>query len=97
MRRIRIGVALVACLAVAVPVLAQVSAAFDISWHVIAGGGGTMESAQYAADGTVGQAATGLMSSGNSTVCSGFWSSECSGQAGGEFEVYLPVVLRSAH
>jgi hypothetical protein len=93
-----IGLALVACLALAVSgleqaqdvVLAQVSAIYDLSWHAIAGGGGKMESAQYTLHGTTGQAATGQMSSNGHTLCSGFW---CSGEAGG-YQVYLPLVLR---
>jgi hypothetical protein len=93
-----IALALVACLALAVPVLRQaqdvvlahVSAAYDLSWNVIAGGGGEMESAQHTLHGTLGQAATGQSSSSGHTLCSGFW---CSGEAGG-YQVYLPLVLR---
>ncbi|MBN1954797.1 MAG: hypothetical protein JW900_07080 [Anaerolineae bacterium] len=84
-----IALALVACLALAVPVLAHVSAAYDLSWNVIAGGGGKMESTQHTLYGTVGQAATGHMSSSGHTLCSGFW---CSGEV--EYWVYLPLVLR---
>ena len=85
-----IGLALVACLALAIPALAQVSAIYDLSWHTIAGGGGKMESAQHTLQGTVGQAATGQMMSSGHTVCSGYW---CSEEAGG-FLVYLPLVVR---
>lgn len=84
-----IALALVACLALAVPVLAQVSGIYDLSWHVIAGGGGKMESAQYTLYGTAGQPATGQMASSGHTLCSGFW---CGVEA--EYRVYLPLVLR---
>jgi hypothetical protein len=84
-----IGLALAACLALALPVLAQVSAAYNLSWHTIAGGGGRMESAQHTLHGTVGQAVTGQASSGGHTLCSGFW---CGVEA--EYRVYLPLVLR---
>jgi hypothetical protein len=107
MRRVRslITLALVACLALAIPVLrqgfgrlslaaqdvvlAQVSAAYDLSWHVIAGGGGKMEGTQYTLQGTTGQALTGQTSSSGHTLCSGFW---CGVEA--EYRVYLPLVLR---
>ena len=101
MRRVRslIALALVACLALAVPVLrraqsvvlAQVSAIYDLSWHAIAGGGGKMESAQHTLHGTAGQASIGQMSSGSHTLCSGFW---CGVEAGTGCQVYLPLVLR---
>lgn len=83
---------LVACLALAVPVLAQVSANYDLSWHVIAGGGGRMAGAQYTLQGTTGQPVTGPAASSGHTLCSGFWC----GVAETEYRVYLPLVLRSA-
>lgn len=61
------------CLALVLPVLAQISALYDLSWHVIAAGGGKMESAQHTLHGTVGQALTGQMSSSGHALCSGFW------------------------
>jgi hypothetical protein len=82
--------ALVACLALAIPALAQVSAIYDLSWHTIAGGSGKMNSAQHTLYGTVGQPATGQASSSGHTLCSGFW---CSGETG-DHQVYLPLVLR---
>ena len=72
----------------AVPVLAQISAAHDLSWHTIGGGGGRMESGGHVLQGTVGQAVTGLMGSDGHTLCSGFW---CGVEP--EYRVYLPLVL----
>jgi hypothetical protein len=91
---------LVTCLALALalPVLAQVSANYpgerdassDLSWHVIAGGGGRMESVGHTMLGTAGQPLVGtMMTSSGHTLCSGFW---CSG--GGQYRVYLPLVVR---
>ena len=72
----------------AVPVLAQISAAYDLSWHVIGGGGGRMESTGHTLQGTVGQAVTGSMGSSGYTSCSGFW---CGAES--EYRVYLPLAL----
>jgi hypothetical protein len=99
-KAVLIALALVAGLALAVPVLRQaqdvvlahVSAAYDLSWNVIAGGGGKMESAQYTLHGTTGQPSTGQASSSGHTLCSGFW---CNGEAG-DRRVYLPLVLKDS-
>ncbi len=83
---------LAACLLlVAVPALAQVSASYDLSWHVVAGGGGRMASAGHTLQGTVGQPVTGVMLGSGYTLCSGF---ECGGAAV-QYRIYLPVVLRN--
>ena len=83
------GDAFLNSLAVAIPVLAQVSSSYDLSRHVIAGGGGRTESAGYSLEGTIGQAVTG-QSFGGYTLCSGHW---CAGADDG-CAVYLPLVLR---
>jgi hypothetical protein len=88
-RAVRIAVAIVVGLAVAIPVLAQVSSSYDLSRHVIAGGGGRAESAGYSLEGTIGQPATGR-AFGGFTLCSGYW---CAGADDG-YAVYLPLVLR---
>ena len=76
-------------LAMASIALAQVSSNYDLSWHVISGGGGQMESTGHTLQGTLGQPATGSMTSSGHTLCSGFWCAESGG-----FEVYLPLILR---
>ena len=75
-------------LAVAVGVaLAQVSANYDLSWHVVAGGGARSTSANYIALGTIGQPAIGMVSSAAYQADIGFWY---------RFHlVYLPLVLRT--
>ncbi|MBN1814213.1 MAG: hypothetical protein JXA14_20410 [Anaerolineae bacterium] len=82
---------LAACLALAAPVLAQVSAAFDLSWHVIGSGGGLMESDQYTLQSTIGQPAVGTMGGSGHDLCSGFW---CGGGAV-QYRIYLPLVVRN--
>ena len=85
------ALALLALVAISSAVLAQVSANHDLSWHVIAGGGGRMESGSHTLAGTAGQPAIGLMAGAGHTLCSGFW---CGVEA--EYRVYLPLVLRGA-
>ena len=88
---------LVACLALAAPVLcqaqdavlAQVSANYELSWRVIAGGGGRMAGTQHTLQGTAGQPVIGPAAGSGHTLCSGFW---CGVEA--EYRVYLPLVLR---
>jgi hypothetical protein len=74
--------------------LAQVSANHDLSWHVIAAGGGRMESAGHTFLGTAGQPLTGPMSGSGHAVGSGFGSA---GYHPGEmpeiYKVYLPLVM----
>jgi hypothetical protein len=76
-------------LALASIAFAQVSSNYDLSWHGIGGGIGQMESTGHSLQGTLGQTATEPMTSDRHTLCNGFW---CEGT--GEFEVYLPLVLR---
>jgi hypothetical protein len=101
-RRITLKTVLIlaACLALAtlvlrqaepVEALARVSAAFDLSWHVIGSGGGRMESARYTLQSTIGQPAVGTMDNSSHVLCSGFW---CGIPA--EYRVYLPLVLRNS-
>lgn len=73
-------------------VLAASPDAYDLSWHVVAGGGGRSSSAAYALHGTAGQPAAGGLAGGGYVLGSGFWG-------GGEvvhgtLRIYLPVVLR---
>jgi hypothetical protein len=69
-------------------VLAQSSAGFDLSWHVVAGGGGRAAGADYVVQGTMGQALAGppAVTGGQFRVNSGFWYRAAQ-------EVYLPLVL----
>jgi hypothetical protein len=78
-----------ALLLVAGPVLAEVVADYNLSWRVIAGSGGRMESGGHAMWGTVGQSTTGTMVGANHALCSGFWCLTAG------YRVYLPLVLRS--
>ena len=76
-----------ALLLLAAVALAQGS--YDLSWRVIAGGGGQMQSAGYTLMGTIGQPAAGMMQSSSHSLCSGFW---CGAVA--EYRIYLPLTLK---
>jgi hypothetical protein len=70
---------------------AQVSSNYDLSWHVIGGGVGQMESTGHSLQGTLGQTVSGSMSSTGHSLCTGYWCQEAE-----DFAVYLPLVLRDA-
>jgi hypothetical protein len=89
-RELVLALALCLLLALSVPALAQVSAGYNLSWHVIGGGGGQSSSAGHTLMATVGQPLTGAMLSGGHSLCSGFW---CGRTA--RYRVYLPLVLRN--
>lgn len=53
----------------------------QINWDVIASGGGTMSSANFVLDGTIGQTVAGPSSSASFVLNSGFWQNFASGAA----------------
>ncbi|MGD9099111.1 MAG: hypothetical protein PVF45_01430 [Anaerolineae bacterium] len=81
--------ALIVCLVLVVPVLAQSTARHDLPWHVGAGGGGRMESTGHTLLGTVGQPLIGTMTSSGHALNSGFWYTE----AVVDYRVYLPLLV----
>jgi hypothetical protein len=87
-------VSLLICLALALTAVAQVSGLYDLSWHVIGGGGGRMESpGGHQLRGTAGQSLTGAMqSAGAHALCSGYWP--CG--VADEHRIFLPLVARNA-
>jgi hypothetical protein len=90
-------IALVLALALIVlwSVGAMAAGGIGIDWNVLAGGGGHISAAAYALDNTAGQAAVGVVSSGSTLLCAGFW---CMEEAPRSVPVYLPLLLRrSAH
>lgn len=76
-------------LALAVPVLAQISANFDLNWHVLSGGGGPRNSDQYQIDDVLGQWPDGRASSARYQIDPGFWHA---GRVQEDRRLYLPVV-----
>ena len=69
-----------------VAVWAQTSANYDLSWHVVGGGGGVSSSASYSVNGTAGQSAASprQAAGSNFVVNSGYWH--------GDTLIYLPFI-----
>ena len=88
-RTIQISVAVLLMLIAAGSALAR-PLDFDLSWHVIGGGGGHVEAGDYALDATVGQAVAGVTSNAPYELCAGFWCGM------GRYKVYLPLILRNS-
>jgi len=82
--------AIAVLLASASVALAQVSAAFDLSWHVIGSGGGQMGGPGHTIAGTIGQPVVGTMGGSGHDLCSGFWC----GRGAVQHRVYLPLAVR---
>ena len=82
--------ALLVALLLAGIAVAQTSASFDLSWHVLAGGGGQTAGTTYAANCTVGQGTIGWTDSGSYGAGVGYWY----GATGG-YHIFLPLVLKN--
>lgn len=65
--------------------------AYETQRYVIAGGGGPVEAGGFALVGTVGQAVAGTVTDTSYELCSGFWCGV------GEYQLYLPLMLRNAY
>ncbi len=68
---------------------AQSGGGYDLSWSVIAGGGGSSSGGGYSLSGTIGQTDAGALSGATFTLASGFWSGGSSGH-----NVYLPLIVK---
>jgi hypothetical protein len=71
--------------------LSRQAPGYDLSWHVVAGGGGYVQAGDYTLGGTAGQPAAGRVQNGNYDLCAGFW---CLEQARVGYGVYLPLVCK---
>ncbi len=80
-------------------VLAQTSAHYDLSWHVLSAGRREgMTSGSHTVHGTLGQLAIGPATSGQTSVGSGYWSGvqqAVGGPVPGGHEIYLPILLKA--
>ena len=68
---------------------AQTSPGYNLSWYVLAGGGGRSAADHYAMNSTVGQALVGFSDSASIGMQSGYW------QNWPDYGVFLPVVVKS--
>jgi len=74
-------------------ILAQASPQYGLSWSVIAGGGGSSHSPNYAVSGTIGQGVAGLTTSSHYLLGAGYWYGFTS-PAQPQQPLYLPVMFR---
>ena len=74
---------------VAIGSLALAGGGYDVSWHVIGGGGGTSRGGRYALDATIGQPVAATSGGGAYRLCVGFWCGNVPG-----WRLYLPDMLR---
>ena len=76
---------------------AQTSPGFDLNWHVLSGGGREgMASKSYMVNGTLGQLAIGPAARNNYGVGSGYWYGARFAVVPPTFDLYLPMILKSA-
>jgi hypothetical protein len=61
----------------------------SIVWHGV-GSGGRLEQGNVSLENTLGQPVVGVSSSGDNTLCAGFW---CLVSA--RYEVYVPLILKA--
>jgi hypothetical protein len=90
------GVCFLLLAAAVVPLaLAQTGSDYDLSWWTVDGGGATLSTGEgYRLSGSAGQPDAGVLEGGGCTLLGGFWrGGEVAGQS---YEVYLPLLLRSA-
>lgn len=75
-------------------VMAQISAQFDLGWHVVGSGGGASSSAGYQVRGTIGQglAAPPVSSSASFSVSSGYWAPGT--ESAPDIRIYIPIVVK---
>ena len=74
----------------AVPVLAETTAAYDLSWWTVDSGGATgLTSGAYTLSGTAGQPDAGTLSSGDYDLAGGFWAALLE-----KLEVFLPMIRK---
>ena len=93
-RRRRAGlVALLLCLTSSAAVASGMSAAHDLSWWTVDGGGGTLSNGSYSLSGTIGQAEAGAaLGNEGYTLVGGYWYG--AGVEVERYELYLPSVIR---
>ena len=101
-----IGGTLLVCAMLLTPVAlapvasAQASADFDLTWNLIAGGGGRSTSPEFVVNGSVGQPAAGPVSGGEYVLSGGFWcgvaeTAPTPPPTPGPYTLYLPIVIKN--
>ena len=89
MKRRALLLAVASCLVLAL--VASAGGGIDLSWNVMASGGGHGESRTQMLDATIGQAVSGVAAFGVTSLCTGFWCPDTPFKLSRD---YLPLVLR---
>jgi hypothetical protein len=93
--RAQIGTILLALAALLSLVVVTLTSAngpgYTLSWWTVDGGGGTTGDGGYVLSGTAGQPDAGVLAGDGYVLSGGFWG----GAGPVEYDVYLPLVLRS--
>ena len=87
--KLAISLLIVCALLLATSVWAATNAT-DLSWNVLGGGGGRLESGSVVVEGTLGQSVAGAVSQSPFELCSGYW---CDTGVSGH-QIFLPLVRR---
>ncbi len=87
--------AALACLILVSSAWAQTSPSYDLSWHVLAGGGQNMASTNRLVYSTLGQFAIGPAYSTNNTLAAGYWYGIHRLAPVPTYSIYLPIVIKN--
>ena len=92
-KAVALSATLLCCFLVVSVVLAQVSANYRLRWNALASSGGTVQSAHYAMDGTLGQSSPiGRSASSSYRMEAGYWYGAFSPPVPPR-HLYLPLML----
>jgi hypothetical protein len=78
-------------LTLATGVLYATASSSNLHWWYLGGSGGRFSSGGHVLEGTLGQPVVGPATSGDNSLCAGFW---CGAQ--GQYILYLPVVVKES-
>ncbi len=92
---ILIGIALITSQNSA-PASAQSGGGYELTWNVMANGGGLSVGGSYALDGTIGQGGAGAPSGGVYTLAGGFWTS-VPNVGSNILKTFLPMIETGPH
>ena len=92
-RRILLAAAAVLLVVLAISAVALAADGPDLSWWLI-GGGSPIAAGSVSLSGGVGQAVAGVVATGSTSLCSGFWCVPGVGPPPPNYPVYLPLVVR---
>jgi hypothetical protein len=94
-KKMTIALVILVCLVMVGLVWAQTSPGYDLSWHVVGGGGRDMASAGHAMRSTLGQFAIGPAQGTSYAVGAGYWYGMSIGPGPAGRILCVPMVLKN--